>query len=185
MGQSWPLFVYFHSFLITISIQIEKSTDGVLGIWTRGRRMVGPDETTQLWQPPLSFSLPNCLSLSLFICLSPNLSLSLSLFVCLSLPLSISPFISHQPVSIFFSPFPLVSLPLSLSFFNSISLFSTMCLAGAKINYSWLGWKKLYQTSLWANPSDLFCSNLKWERRKLWTRTKRNKEEEAIKVSNR
>ena len=24
MGQSWPLFVYFRSFLITISIQIEK-----------------------------------------------------------------------------------------------------------------------------------------------------------------
>ena len=41
MGQSWPLFVYFHSFLITISIQIEKSIDGVLGIQTRGRRMVG------------------------------------------------------------------------------------------------------------------------------------------------
>ena len=31
-------FVYFHSFLVTISIQIEKSLDGVLGIRTRGRR---------------------------------------------------------------------------------------------------------------------------------------------------
>ena len=43
MGQSRPLFVYFHSFLVTISIQIEKSVDGVLGIRTRGRRLVGAD----------------------------------------------------------------------------------------------------------------------------------------------
>ena len=47
MGQSRPLFVYFRYFLITISI-IEKSIDGVLGIQTRGRRMVGADETTEL-----------------------------------------------------------------------------------------------------------------------------------------
>ena len=53
MGQSWPLFVYFRSFL-TISIQIEKSIDGVLGIRTRGRKMVGADETTELWRPPKS-----------------------------------------------------------------------------------------------------------------------------------
>ena len=52
MGQSRPLFVYFCSFLVTISIQIEKSVDGVLGIQTRGRRMVGTDETTELWRPP-------------------------------------------------------------------------------------------------------------------------------------
>ena len=53
MGQSRPLFVYFRSFLITISIiQIEKSIDGVLGIRTRGRRMEGADETTELWRPP-------------------------------------------------------------------------------------------------------------------------------------
>ena len=43
--------VYFCSFLITISIQIEKSIDGVLGIRTRGRRMVGADKTTELWRP--------------------------------------------------------------------------------------------------------------------------------------
>ena len=50
MGQSRPLFVYFRSFLITISIiQIEKSIDGVLGIQTRGCRMVGADETMELW----------------------------------------------------------------------------------------------------------------------------------------
>ena len=52
MGQSRPLFVYFRPFLITISIQIEKSVDGVLGIQTRGRRMVDADETTELWRPP-------------------------------------------------------------------------------------------------------------------------------------
>ena len=52
MGQSRPLFIYFRSFLVTISIQIEKSVNGVLGIRTRGRRMVGADETTELWRPP-------------------------------------------------------------------------------------------------------------------------------------
>ena len=51
MGQSRPLFVYFHPRLITISIiQIEQSVDGVLGIQTWGRRMVGSDKTTELWQ---------------------------------------------------------------------------------------------------------------------------------------
>ena len=30
----------------------KKSIDGVLGIRTRGRRMVGADETTELWRPP-------------------------------------------------------------------------------------------------------------------------------------
>ena len=48
-------FVYFRSFLVTISIiQIEKSIDCVLGIWTRGRRMVGADKTKELWRPPSS-----------------------------------------------------------------------------------------------------------------------------------
>ena len=51
MDQSRPLFVYFRHFLITILI-IEKSIDGVLGIRTQGRRMVGADETTELWRPP-------------------------------------------------------------------------------------------------------------------------------------
>ena len=52
-GIGFSLFVYFHSFLITISIiQIEKSIDGVLGIETWGCRMVGADETTELWRPP-------------------------------------------------------------------------------------------------------------------------------------
>ena len=39
-------FVYFCSFLITISIQTEKNIDGVLVIRTWGRRMVGADKTT-------------------------------------------------------------------------------------------------------------------------------------------
>ena len=55
MGQSLAIFVYFHSFLILITIsiiQIEKSIDGVLGIRSWGRRMVGKDETTELWRHP-------------------------------------------------------------------------------------------------------------------------------------
>ena len=36
MGQSRPLFLYFRSFLVTISMQIEKSVDCVLGIQTWG-----------------------------------------------------------------------------------------------------------------------------------------------------
>ena len=55
MGQSRSLFVYFGSVLIIISvIQIEKSKDGVLGIWTWGRKMVGADETTELWRVVMS-----------------------------------------------------------------------------------------------------------------------------------
>ena len=47
----------FHLFLIPTSItfatmQIENSIDGVHWIRTRGRRMVGADETTELWRPP-------------------------------------------------------------------------------------------------------------------------------------
>ena len=53
MGQYRPLFCfYFRSFLVTISIPIEKSIDSVLGIRTRGRRMVGADKTMELWRPP-------------------------------------------------------------------------------------------------------------------------------------
>ena len=47
-------FVYFRSFLITISmIQIEKRVDGELGIRTRGCMMVGADDTTELWRPTI------------------------------------------------------------------------------------------------------------------------------------
>ena len=52
-----PLFVYFCPFLNTISIiRIEKSVDGVLGIQTRGHRMVGADNTTELCRLPLDAS---------------------------------------------------------------------------------------------------------------------------------
>ena len=58
MGQSRPLFVYFCSFLITISIiQIEKSVDGVLGIRTQGCRMVGTVESMELWRLPRFINL--------------------------------------------------------------------------------------------------------------------------------
>ena len=60
MGQFRPLFVYFCSFLVTILIQIEKSKDGVLGIRTQGRRMEGPDETTELWRPPSCYIVTFC-----------------------------------------------------------------------------------------------------------------------------
>ena len=72
MGQSRPLFLYFPPFLIAISIiQIEKSLDGVLGIWTRGRRIVGIDDTTELWRAPfadLFISDHRYLQLAFYIC---------------------------------------------------------------------------------------------------------------------
>ena len=46
-------FVYFGPFLITISkIQIEKSVDGMLGIQTCSRMMIGADNTMELWRLP-------------------------------------------------------------------------------------------------------------------------------------
>ena len=58
LGQSRPLFVYFCSFLVKISIiQIEKSIDGVLGIRTWGRTMVGTKEIMELWRPPRFFAI--------------------------------------------------------------------------------------------------------------------------------
>ena len=35
-----------------INYKLKKSVDGVLGIQTQGRRMVGGDKTTELWRPP-------------------------------------------------------------------------------------------------------------------------------------
>ena len=52
-------FVYFCSFLFKISIQIEKTVDGVLGIRTWGRRMVGAVETKELWRPPYKSRMLN------------------------------------------------------------------------------------------------------------------------------
>ena len=46
-------FCLFSFFSCTISIQIEKSLDGVLRIRTLGRRMVGEDKTMELWRPPI------------------------------------------------------------------------------------------------------------------------------------
>ena len=56
MGQSRPLFVYFRSFHIPIQMtniqfeqyKLKKSIDGVLGTRTRGGRMEGADESTEL-----------------------------------------------------------------------------------------------------------------------------------------
>ena len=75
MDQSRPIIVYFRSFLIPITIsiiKIEKSVDGVLGIRTQGHRMVGEDETTELWRPPrlIIFNWPFTVSFSFF--LGPN-----------------------------------------------------------------------------------------------------------------
>ena len=50
-------FVYFRPFHTTNQLQIEISIDGVLGIRTWGRRMVGTDETTELLRPPILASL--------------------------------------------------------------------------------------------------------------------------------
>ena len=58
-GQSRPLFVYFRFFLITISKQIEKSLDGVLGIRTWGRNMVGANKNNELWRPPPGHTMLN------------------------------------------------------------------------------------------------------------------------------
>ena len=61
MGQSRPLLFIFVLFLITISIiLIEKSVDGMLGIWTWLEQMVGTDETTELGR----HTLKNILALS-------------------------------------------------------------------------------------------------------------------------
>ena len=58
MGQTRPLFAFFHSFSqhkdkystnFTIN---DKSIDGVLGSRTRGGMMEGADESTELWQHP-------------------------------------------------------------------------------------------------------------------------------------
>ena len=72
MGQSRTFSVYFCPFHNTISIiQIEKSINGVHGIRTHGRRMVGGPESTELWQPPKSWQFD---SLWLMLMLSKFLS---------------------------------------------------------------------------------------------------------------
>ena len=64
MGQIRPLFCLFsffsHDKYSTITIN-DKSFDGVLGTRTRGSRMVGADESTELWhqQHPSWTVVPN------------------------------------------------------------------------------------------------------------------------------
>ena len=47
----------FVLFLLQFQYKIEKSVDGVLGIRTWGRRMVGTDETTELCLPKFSTTI--------------------------------------------------------------------------------------------------------------------------------
>ena len=42
-------FAYFRPFTSQFSYKLKKNIDGVIGIQTRGRRMVGADETTELY----------------------------------------------------------------------------------------------------------------------------------------
>ena len=51
MGQTRALFVLF-SFYSHDKYSTNKSIDGVLGTQTRGGRMVGADDSTELWQHP-------------------------------------------------------------------------------------------------------------------------------------
>ena len=56
MGQTRPLFCLFSSFSqhndnIVQNLTI-KSVDGMLGTQTRGGRLVGADESTELWRHP-------------------------------------------------------------------------------------------------------------------------------------
>ena len=57
MGQTQSLFVYSlffsHDKYSTNTIN-DKSIDGALGTLTRGSRMVGTDESTELWWHPQS-----------------------------------------------------------------------------------------------------------------------------------
>ena len=59
--QTRPLFVYFsffsHDKYITNLIINDKRVDGVRGTRTQGGRMVGADESTELWQHPSKFEI--------------------------------------------------------------------------------------------------------------------------------
>ena len=65
-GQSRPLFCLFLFFSsYNFNNTNWKSIDGVLGIGTRGRRMVGTDETTELWRPPEMMNVFICVIFNL------------------------------------------------------------------------------------------------------------------------
>ena len=57
MDRNRPLFVYFRPFLNTMTNTVENLTINrvidVLGTRTRGSRMVGTDESTELWRHPI------------------------------------------------------------------------------------------------------------------------------------
>ena len=126
MSQSRPLFVYFRSFLITISIQIEKSIESVLGIRTQGRRMVGADETMELWQPPTIISF----SFSYLVCSEFSRSFSVSFIVTFLLSLSYfydCEFISLFLCLLFYCFF--LSLISIIAFYSLSRTFNIVCIS--------------------------------------------------------
>ena len=59
MFKKWanPGLFFLNFVLFSLQFQyykLKKSIDGVLGIQTRGRRMVGSDDTTELWRLPIN-----------------------------------------------------------------------------------------------------------------------------------
>ena len=124
------LFLFiFRSFLVTISIiQIEKSVDGVLGIQTWGRRMVGADETTELDLPTL-FALPSLHMSFSHTQISTNVFTSSS-----SLPHTFSP--SHDPTNFLTKTFLILSHSVSLTLSHHPSNFLTQTQTFLFLSYS-------------------------------------------------
>ena len=86
-NQPRPIFVYSCPFYITMHLQIEKSVDVVLGIWTRDVMQVGTDGSTEL----CLWSFVNSLFLSSGITLCNPIQISLvHQHSSLSLSLSLS-----------------------------------------------------------------------------------------------
>ena len=79
---SFCLFSFFSNDKYSINLTInDKSIDGGLGIWTQGGRMVGADESTQLWRHPdmLPFKCVMALiKFKILICFYSELSRSLA-----------------------------------------------------------------------------------------------------------
>ena len=51
MDQAWPLLVYFRPFLNTMKNIVRKTKMACLGFEPKDRRIVGPDDVTELWRP--------------------------------------------------------------------------------------------------------------------------------------
>ena len=68
MCRTRPLFCLFSFFLqdkySTNLTLIDITIDGVLGIQTWGRRIVGADKTTELWRPPFLTTFYYCITLN-------------------------------------------------------------------------------------------------------------------------